>query len=110
MNEAFANYAIALPPEIKTAIALVVMLAVRWLLTRVPNVPEQIVSEIASIVTAFVIALVEAGLGLIPGEWEAVAASFLQLVVVLLGSVLAIRAYTVAHAAVMARKKGAFKI
>lgn len=108
--EAFANYAVALPPEIKTAIAVVVMLAVRWLLSRIPNVPEQIVTEVAGIVTAFAIAMVEVVLGLIPQQWEPVAASFLQLVVVLLGSVLVIRAYTVAHAAVMARKKGAFRI
>ena len=98
---AFVTYAIGLPVEIKAAIAIGVMFLVRLALAG--RVPDRIVTELAGIITTAVVAVIELALVFIPPEFEAVAAAVLQLIVVLLGSVLAVRAYLVVKHSAQAR-------
>lgn len=96
--ENFVTYVVELPPELKIAIAFLVMLGIRALLAG--RVPEQALTELAAVITTAVVGVIEVLLGLVPPEFSAVGAAILQLIVVLLGSVFVIRAYlTVRHSA-----------
>lgn len=86
---------VALPDELKGAIALAVLAAVRILLNG--RVADSFVTELAAIITTAVLALLQLLLGLIPPQFEAVADAVLKLLVVLLGSVFIVRAYMLAH-------------
>lgn len=98
--ETFVNYLVGLPPELKGFIALAVLALVRLALAG--RVPDAWLTELAGVITTAVIAVIELALGLIPAEFEAIAAAVLQLIVVLLGAVVVIRVYLVAKASARA--------
>lgn len=96
--ESFVHSLVVLPGELKAALALAVLAAVRLALAG--RVPDRIVTELATIISAALIAVIELALGLIPFEFEGIAAAVLQLLVVLLGGVTVLRVYfVVRHAA-----------
>ncbi len=66
--------------------------------------PEAFLTELAAVLTTALITVIELALGLVPPEYEEVAAAALRLIAALLGSVLVVRAYMVARAS--ARAKG----
>jgi len=99
--EAFAMYVIGLPEELKAAIAIGVLALVRILLAG--RVPDSFVTELAAVITTALITVIELALGLIPAEFEPVAAAILRLIAVLLGTILVVRAYLVARASAQAR-------
>jgi hypothetical protein len=99
--EAFAMYVIGLPEELKAAIAIGVLALVRVLLAG--RVPDAFVTELAAVITTALITVIELALGLIPVEFEPVAAAILRLIAVLLGTILVARAYLVARASAQAR-------
>lgn len=91
----FAATLVTLPNELKLAIAAGVLALARVLLAG--RVPDAFVSEIAIAVTTALITGIELALGLIPLEFEALAAQILQLIVILLGMVLAANGYRLAR-------------
>lgn len=94
--ESFAMGLVALPNELKLALAAGVLYLARLALAG--RVPDAWVSELAVVISTALIAGVEMLLGLIPLEFEAVAAQVLQLIVILLGMVLAANGYRLARA------------
>lgn len=98
---AFAMYVIGLPPELKAAIALAVMFGLRAILAG--RVPDAWLTELAGVLTTGLITVIELVLGLVPGEFEAVAQAVLQLIAVLLGAIFVIRAYLAARHSVAVR-------
>lgn len=96
MIHTFAASLVALPPELKGAIAIGVLAVVRLILEG--RVPDKFVTELAGIITTGIIAVVELALGLVPASFEGVAVAVLNLLAVLLGTILVGRVYLVAHA------------
>ena len=87
---------VELPVELQALLAGVVLLGVRFLLGKF--LPEAALSEIAAAVTTALLVAIQAALGLIPLEFEAIAMAVLQLIVVLLGMVVVVRGYQKARA------------
>jgi hypothetical protein len=87
---------VELPVELQAILAGVVLIAVRLLLGKF--LPEANLSEIAAAVTTALIVAIQAFLGLIPPEFEAVASAVLRLIVLLLGMVVVFRGYQKARA------------
>lgn len=88
---AFSAWVVALPTELKAAIAIGVLYLVRLLLAG--RVSDEWLTELAGIVTTALVAVIELALGLIPLQFEAVATAILRLIAVLLGGILVVRAY-----------------
>ncbi len=97
----FVATLVGLPPELKAAIALAVLALVRLALSG--RVPDAWATELAGVITTAVVAVFELALGLIPARFEAIAAAILQLIVVLLGAVVAVRVYLLARSHSQAR-------
>jgi hypothetical protein len=91
----FAMTLVQMPDELKYAVALGVLFLVRLVLSG--RVPDQFITEVAAVIAGAVIAAIELALGLIPAEFETIAAAVLRLIAVLLGSVLVLRAYLLSH-------------
>jgi hypothetical protein len=91
MIHTLAATAVALPDQIKAAIAIGVLYLVRLVLAG--RVPDQWLTELAGAITAAIITLIQLLLGLIPSQFDAIVAAVLQLIVVLLGGVLLINGY-----------------
>lgn len=101
MFEAFVNWIVVLPEPIKAAIALGVLYLVRLALSG--RVPEAFLTELAAVLTAFLVAIINLLLGLIPLQWEAIATAILQAIAILLGGIFGLRVYLLARSAVLAR-------
>lgn len=99
--EGFVNSVIGLPEPLKAAIAILVMLGLRALLSG--RVPDAWLTELAGVITTAVITVFELLLGLVPVEFEPIAVAILQLIAVLAGTILVVRAYLVARATSHAR-------
>ena len=88
----FANTLVQLPVELQAVLAVAVMYAVRRLLAG--RVPDEFVTRIAAAVTGLLLTVSGLLLGLIPLEFGAVAVAILNLLVVLLGGIVAVNALT----------------
>lgn len=99
--EGFAMWLVVLPDELKAAIALGVLYLVRLVLAG--RVPDQFLTELAAVITTALITAIELALGLIPPQFEMVAAAILQLIAVLLGGILVVNGYRVLKSATLAR-------
>lgn len=97
----FVATLVGLPPELKAAIAVLVMLGLRALLSG--RVPDAVLTELAGVITTALLAGIGILLGLIPAQFEAVATAILQLIAVLVGTILVVRAYLVARHAAQVR-------
>jgi hypothetical protein len=96
-----ALFVIALPEELKIALAGLVLAGVRLLLAG--RVPDAYISEVAAVITTAIITIIELSLGLIPGEFEMVVAAVLRLIAILLGMVFAANGYRLFRALLHAR-------
>lgn len=99
--ESLYLFAIALPDEIKAAIAVGVLYLVRLLLAG--RVSDEWLIELAGLITAFIIAVIELALGLVPMQFEMVVVAVLKLIAVLLGSVLVVNGYRLVRSSMLAR-------
>lgn len=99
--ESFVSFVVGLPEPLRAAIALLVLAAVRLLLAG--RVPDEWLTELASVITTAVISVIELALGLIPPEFDAIVAAVLNLIVVLLGTVFVARAYLIVRHSAKAR-------
>jgi hypothetical protein len=100
--ESLSAWAIGLPNELKAAIAVAVLYAVRLALAG--RVPDQWLMELAAAITTALITVIELALGLVPPEFEAVAVAILNLIAVLIGSILVVNIWRILKAA--ARESG----
>ena len=101
MIQTFAASLIAMPPELKGAIAIGVLAVVRLLLEG--RVPDRFVTELAGIITTGIIAAVELALGLAPTSFEGLTMAVLNLLAVLLGTILVGRVYLMVYASAKER-------
>lgn len=102
MFESFANWIVTLPDPIPAAIALGVLYLVTLVLKG--RVPDAFRVELAGLITTFLVTVINLALGLIPLQWEAIAQGILNLIAVLVGMVIAVRAYLLVKVA--AAKQG----
>lgn len=100
MFDALYVFVVGLPDELKVAIAAGILFLVRLLLAG--RVPDSFLTELAAVITTALITVIELALGLIPPEFEPVAAAILRLIAALLGAILVVRAYLVARASAQA--------